>query len=188
MSVSSLKEASEDDSEEMFLILIEELKKAGYEHYETSNFALPGYRSKHNSSYWLQSPYLGLGPSAHSYDGKLTRKANRADLRGYLDHWTPSHSEKKSSTPFYEMELLTNEELIEEFVMTRMRIKEGIPLDDFRSRFGEAACAKLMANCKPILERGSLVSTGKNLYINEQEILVSDSIIVDMLVDKLSHI
>ncbi len=183
-----LKEASDDDAERMFLLLIEELKRAGYEHYETSNFALPGYRSKHNPSYWLQLPYLGLGPSAHSYGGKKIRKANKADLKGYMEFWTSSHSEKKSPTPFYEMELLSNEELIEEYVMTRMRMKDGIPLDDFRLRFGASAYAALMANCRPLLESGALVSTGKNISISEQEILVSDSIILDMLVDKFTHI
>ncbi|MDE6561621.1 MAG: radical SAM family heme chaperone HemW [Muribaculaceae bacterium] len=183
-----LIEAPEEVTEQMFLLLIDELKKSGYEHYETSNFALPGYRSLHNSSYWLQKPYLGLGPSAHSYDGMKTRKANRPDLRGYIDFWTSSHPEKKDSTPFYEMESLSLGELIEEYVMTRMRMKEGIPLDDFRSRFGDSAYASLMANCKPLLKRGALVSNGKNIFISEKDILVSDSIILDMLVDNFTNV
>ncbi|MDE5586435.1 MAG: coproporphyrinogen III oxidase, partial [Muribaculaceae bacterium] len=65
-----LAEADEELSEEMFEILISTLGNASYERYETSNFALPGFRSRHNSSYWLQKPYLGIGPSAHSYDGE----------------------------------------------------------------------------------------------------------------------
>ncbi|MDE6549537.1 MAG: hypothetical protein K2L22_11130, partial [Muribaculaceae bacterium] len=121
-------------------------------------------------------------------DCKKTRTANRPDLRGYLDSWTSSHPEKKDSTPFYEMEHLSLEELIEEYVMTRMRMKEGIPLDDFRSRFGDSSYTSLMANCKPLLERGALVSKGKNIFISEKDILVSDSIILDMLVDNFANI
>ncbi len=186
--IGRVAEAPEDVTEQMFLLLIEELKRAGYDHYEISNFAIPGYSSQHNSSYWLQLPYLGIGPSAHSYDGKKTRKANRANLRGYLDFWTSSNPKKKGSTHFFETEHLSFRELIEEYVMTRMRMKEGIPLDDFRLRFGETAYASLMANCKPLFERGVLVSTGNNIFIREQEILISDSIILDMLVDNFSHI
>ncbi len=186
--IGRLAETPEDVTEKMFLLLIEELNRAGYDHYETSNFALPGYRSRHNSSYWLQLPYLGIGPSAHSYDGMKMRKANKADLRGYLDYWTSSYPEKKGSTPFFEMELLSFRELIEEYVMTRMRMKEGIPLDDFRIRFGDAAYTSLMVNCKPLFERGVLVSSGNNIFINEREILISDSIILDMLVDNFTHI
>ncbi len=178
-----LTEAPEDTSEQMFLILIDKLKKAGYDHYETSNFSMSGYRSLHNSSYWLQLPYIGLGPSAHSYDGRKKRRANRADIRSYLDYWSPCGQEKKGSTPIFEMEHLSFGELIEEYVMTRMRMKEGIPLDDFRSRFGEPAYISLMNNSQPLLERGVLITNGKNISIRESEILISDSILLDMLAD-----
>ena len=177
-----LDEVSEDVSEDMFLILIDNLKRAGYEHYETSNFALPGFRSIHNSSYWLQRPYLGLGPSAHSYDGYRTRKANRADIRSYIDYWNSSNIENKSKGFFYDSEYLSDEELIEEYVMTRIRTCEGIPLEDFRHRFGEAALFSLIANCRQLLQSGVLISVDKNIAIKESEILKSDSIILDMLV------
>lgn len=178
-----LSEASEDISENMFLILIDLLKKAGYDHYEISNFALPGYRSKHNSSYWHQKPYLGIGPSAHSYDGERTRKANRADLRGYLDYWCPSVSVKKTNGAFFDSENLSNEELIEEYVMTRMRTREGIPLNDFVKRFGDAARISLCRNCKPLLEKGLIVYDSNSISLQDSAILISDSIILDMLSD-----
>ncbi|MDE6022867.1 MAG: radical SAM family heme chaperone HemW [Muribaculaceae bacterium] len=75
-----LEEIPEEESESMFRILIEKLRNAGYDHYEISNFALPGFRSRHNSSYWLQIPYVGIGPSAHSYDGINSRRSNKSDL------------------------------------------------------------------------------------------------------------
>lgn len=178
-----LEEASEETSEKMFLILIEELKKAGYDHYETSNFALSSYRSKHNSSYWLQKPYLGLGPSAHSYDGDRMRKANRADIGGYIYYWNPRNIDKKLNDTFYDTELLSDEELIEEYVMTRMRMREGIPLEDFKKRFGEMAYSKIIDKCKTLQDDGLLISNSDRISLNESAILISDSIILDMLND-----
>ncbi len=183
-----VNEAPEELSEKMFLLLTDELKKAGYEHYETSNFSLPGFRSIHNSSYWQQMPYLGLGPSAHSYDGRNTRKANRADLRGYLTYWNSNHAEKRKSVPFYETEILTREELLEEYVMTRMRMSDGIPLEDFRFRFGDRAYKSLIARCQPLIDRGCLLYDKNHIAIKESEILISDSIILDMLVDEFPNI
>ncbi len=176
-----LEEASDEISEKMFLILIEELKQAGYDHYETSNFSLPGFRSKHNSSYWLQAPYLGLGPSAHSYDGFRIRKANRADIRGYLDHWTTDSMEKQVKSTFFDMEYLSDDELIEEYVMTRMRTREGISLDDFKRRFGEVAYVNLLRNIEPLLDNSLLISDSKSISLNESSILISDTIILNML-------
>ncbi len=179
--IGRLEEAPESVSEKMFLRLIEELNKAGYDHYEISNFALPGYRSIHNSSYWHQQPYLGLGPSAHSYDGKRTRKANRADIRGYIDYWNQSYIEKKYEDSFYESENLSDEELIEEYIMTRMRTREGISLDDFHKRFGNNSCDSLIRNCKPLLDRGLIAFDENTISLKESSVLISDSIIVDMI-------
>ncbi len=176
-----LEEASDDVSEKMFLILIDELKKAGYDHYETSNFALPGFRSIHNSSYWLQKPYLGLGPSAHSYDGYLTRKANRSDIKGFIDYWTKPTQEIKNCAPFYNSEILSREELIEEYIMTRMRTCEGIPLEDFKDRFGKKALENLLLRSKRWQDDKFIVNNGKSISLSESSILISDKIIVDLL-------
>ena len=178
-----LEEVSEDVSEKMFLILIKELQKAGYDHYEISNFALPGFRSKHNSSYWLQKPYLGLGPSAHSYDGKRTRQANRSDIRGYIEYWNSDCIGKKSIGKSCDFEKLSDEELIEEYVMTRMRTREGIPIEDYMNRFGEAAYISLMRNCKPLQEKGLLLIDSNSISLHESSILLSDSIILELLSD-----
>lgn len=176
-----LEEASDDISEKMFLILIDELKKAGYDHYEISNFALPGFRSIHNFSYWFQKPYLGLGPSAHSYDGYRTRKANNTDIRGFIDYWTNHSQEYKNNVPFYETEILSDEELIEEYVMTRMRTREGIYLEDFKKRFGKKALDYLLSKSKGRQDEGFLVNDGKSISLSESAILISDRIIVDLL-------
>lgn len=170
-----LEEIPEEASEKLFSILIDKLREAGYDHYEISNFALPGFRSRHNSSYWHQIPYLGIGPSAHSYDGKKTRRANKSDIRGYIEHWTTDHNDA-----FYENESLSEEELIEEYVMTRMRTKEGIILDNFKRRFGEVAYKKFIRKCNNLQDKGQLKSDGKTISLQESEILISDTIILEL--------
>ncbi len=174
-------EVSEELSEKMFRILIDKLRKAGYEHYEISNFALPGFRSRHNSSYWHQIPYIGLGPSAHSYDGIRTRKANRGDLKGYLDRWCSLHGHSILPESTFDIECLSDEELLEEYIMTRMRTREGIPYDDFKKRFGEKAYDSLILKSNAFINEGLLSSTSKNLCLKESAVLISDSIIIDLL-------
>lgn len=174
-------ETPEETTEEMFRILIEKLKESGYDHYEISNFALPGFRSRHNSSYWHQIPYIGLGPSAHSYDGVRTRKANRADIRGYLDHWASMHQTDHKTDTLYDIEYLSDEELIEEYIMTRMRTREGIELEDFQNRFGEDVYEKLVGKYKVLQNEGLLIADSKRLALNESAILISDRIIVELM-------
>lgn len=174
-----LKEAAEELSEEMFLLLIKKLADNGYDHYEISNFALPGHRSIHNSSYWLQKPYIGLGPSAHSYDGKRERKSNRADLRGYIDYWSDDEINSHRREIIVK-ENLSDEELMEEYILTRMRMREGIPIHEFRSRFNDNMLEKLMRKCRSLSKQG-LISTSENyISLNEKAILLSDSVIVEL--------
>ena len=174
-----LNEASEELSEKMFLLLIEKLADNGYEHYEISNFALPGYRSRHNSSYWLQKPYIGLGPSAHSYDGKRERKSNRADLSGYIDYWSDDLINSYKGEIMLK-ETLSDEELMEEYIMTRMRMREGIPILDFRSRFNDSMLEKLMKKCRLLSKQGLISISENHISLHEKAILLSDSIILEM--------
>ena len=103
-----------------FTILQEELTKAGFEHYEISNFALPGFISKHNSSYWKGTHYLGVGPSAHSYDGKY-RSWNVANNQRYIQGI-------QVNQPAYDFELLTKENRFNEALLTGLRTKWGVDL------------------------------------------------------------
>lgn len=109
-------EVDEQTTLEMYSFLVDALEDAGFVHYEISNFALPGYHSRHNSAYWEGSPYIGLGPAAHSYDGIATRRWNASDLKSYC-----------TNLPFEE-EHLTPSELYDELVMTRLRTREGLSL------------------------------------------------------------
>lgn len=175
-----IKEASEELSESMFRMLIDQLSEHGYEHYEISNFALPGYRSRHNTSYWLQKPYIGLGPSAHSYDGLTRRKSNLADIRGYIRHWTEYCGGTDVGRQPYEMESLTVDELKEEYLLTRMRMREGIPIGDFSDRFGQEACRRLMESCRPLAENGLIEMSDYNLSLTEKAVMLSDSVILSI--------
>ncbi len=113
-----------------FLFLMNYLQDAGYEHYEISNYALPGYRSKHNSSYWQGLPYLGLGPSAHGYDGINKRRWNIANNSIYI------HELLNNRLPFEE-ETLEPVQQLNEYIMTALRTAEGISLERVSNKFGD---------------------------------------------------
>lgn len=112
-----------------FNILTNHLAKAGFEHYEISNFALPGFRSKHNSSYWSGQWYLGLGPSAHSYNGK-SRQYNVANNALYI-------KEINEGTIPAEVEVLSTADRYNEYIMTALRRIEGIDLNKVNQDFGQ---------------------------------------------------
>ena len=116
-----------DQQARQFLLLMKWMRDAGYEHYEISNFAKPGYRSRHNSSYWQGKKYIGIGPSAHSYDG-TTRRWNVANNALYIQ------SIKKNIIPFEE-EKLTRVQQLNEYIMTSLRTMEGLDLESYRKKF-----------------------------------------------------
>lgn len=163
-------ETPEETVLEMYRTLTDELRGAGYEHYEISNFAIPGCRSRHNTSYWTQLPYVGIGPSAHSYDGHRIRKANRPDLPGYLE-----------GRDISETEILSDDELREEFVMTRLRTKEGIPLKEFSIRFGDTSLRELLEDAMPLQADGSLANEDGHLHLTEKSVIISDSVMVALI-------
>ena len=168
----AIAEASEVDSVEMFSMVSGMLADAGYEQYEISNYARDGYRSIHNSAYWQGLPYLGLGPGAHSYDGLRTRRANRPDLKAWQG--------AESGFPYTE-EILSDDELREEYIMTRLRTREGISLEDFARSFGASERARLLrqarqftapAGSEPLLSR-----TDSSLSLTKSGIMLSDEVI-----------
>ena len=117
-----------DLQSEQFLLLMQWLEEAGYEHYEISNFAKPGWRSRHNSSYWQQKKYLGIGPSAHSFNGS-SRQWNISNNNSY------TKSIQRGSIPF-EKEVLTADQQLNEYIMTSLRTMDGISFEVLDSRFG----------------------------------------------------
>ena len=140
---------SEELAEAHFNILMEETAKAGFIHYEISNFGKPGYFSKHNTSYWLGKPYLGIGPSAHSYNG-TQRSWNIANNVNYI------RSISESKLP-QEIENLTQKDRFNEYVMTGLRTMWGISLNTIASEFGEDYKHALLRDAQKFLDQQLIV-------------------------------
>lgn len=161
-----ITETDEDTENRMFDLLSERLQAAGYQHYEVSNYALKGYRSQHNSSYWNNTPYLGLGAAAHSYDG-TQRWWNTANIEEYIHH-TLAHSLVR------EKEQLTADNRYDEAIMLGLRTSEGIPYALLRSP----------ATATPYIERGLLRLTQEpqpRLIATQEGMHVLNRIICDLL-------
>lgn len=158
----------------MYNYLVDTLCNAGFDHYEISNFALPGYSSRHNSSYWRQVPYLGLGPGACSYDGIKTRFNNRHSLQDYLN----------MPEEVYDVEHLSDDERYDELLMTRLRTREGLPLcllKESEKRF-------LLRAARPYIESGHLLlevidTDAATLRLTRDGIFISDAIFADLMSD-----
>ena len=169
-------EASEDQYLDMYRVLVGLLQVAGYEHYEISNFALPGYRSRHNSSYWNETPYLGLGAAAHSYDGTM-RRSNPADLCGYIRRIT-------SGQPACQVEDLAWWERYDERVMLGLRTADGVDAHRLRSDFGDKAWAHFVSEARRHIDAGNMICTDDGRYILTSEgIVLSDSVMRDLMWD-----
>lgn len=172
-----IKAVSDDDTIKMFEDL-DLLLDNGYEQYEISNFAKKGMRSIHNSSYWKGLPYLGLGPAAHSYDGARIRRSNPSDLKGYVRHFSDSDLR---GTPYYIEEDLTDDELREEYVLTRLRTKEGIDLSEYGRRFGTEALRILEAAARSDIRFGNAVMQDGSLALTRKGIMLSDQVMVNLI-------
>ena len=166
-------ELSEEENVEQFEMLITKLKEAGYHHYEISNFALPGCESRHNSSYWNDTPYIGCGAAAHSYNG-TSRQWNIADVKEYINGI-------ESDSPIFEIEELTEEERYNDTILTRLRTAKGIPLEWMKEKF----CTRLNRHMLRVAEReialGNLKETNGYLSLTEKGIFISDAVIREFI-------
>jgi len=172
-----LQPVSDDEAANDLVILIAELNNSGYEQYEVSNFSKPGYQSKHNSSYWKQESYLGIGPSAHSYNG-ISRQFNISHNLAYI------RSIEKGSVPF-ELEILTPEEMANEYLLTTLRTSWGSDLNLLHTRFGydlKNVHKKYLDNL--VRENFATVEQGV-LKLSAKGKLLADKISSDLFVDKL---
>lgn len=175
LNEGTIEEIDEETSLKMYDTLIESLTVSGYEHYEISNFAKPGFRSKHNSGYWQNVPYLGIGSAAHSFNG-VSRQWNVADVRKYMEAI-------ENDTIPAEKETLTIDQRFDDTIMTRLRTNEGIHLDMVRKDFGESYLKFLLSEAKPHIEGGRLEidkETGA-LKLTRKGIFVSDGVMSDLM-------
>jgi len=163
-----------DKQAAQFIILMNELKEAGFQHYEISNFAKPGFRSKHNSSYWQGKPYIGIGPSAHSYNG-LARQWNIANNALYIQ------SIHQNTIPSEE-ELLSADQRYNEFVMISLRTIEGLNLNTLRTLFGEGKLGYTVLAIQRWIEEQYVVEINNSYCLTTTGKLMADAIASDLFI------
>lgn len=168
-----VEEVDEDSSLRFFSILMNRLKEAGYEHYEISNFCKPGYHSRHNSSYWQGIPYLGCGPSAHSFNGK-SRQWNIASLTRYIQGIQEGNC-------IYETEQLDLYTRYNECVMTGLRTLEGINLFHLKQTFGPELWKYCLKMAAIYLQNGQLEIQNDHLRLTQEGIFISDGIMSNLM-------
>lgn len=167
------KENINDEAQaRQFMILMQMLKDADYEHYEISNFAKPGFRSRHNSSYWQGEKYIGIGPSAHSFDGEA-RSWNVANNHAY----TKSIAENKIPS---ELEVLTPSQKLNEYVMTSLRTAEGMDLDLIASTFSNAEKSRIEKLLEQKVEKENFIRRGNKIILTGKGKLFADRIAVEL--------
>jgi oxygen-independent coproporphyrinogen-3 oxidase len=171
-----LKAMDEEIAAQQFEILMEELEQAGYEHYEISNFAKPGFHSRHNSSYWEQAKYLGIGPSAHSYNGS-TRQFNARNNHLYIK------SLAESKVPF-EVEILTSANKINEYIFTTLRTNRGCDLKKLELDYNYDITGKAGSYLTNILQQNLAFLDRHTLKLTRSGKLLADKIASDLFVDE----
>lgn len=169
------KPVLDEEQTEQFLFLMQWMENEGYSQYEISNYAVPGFESKHNSAYWKGEKYLGLGPSAHSFDG-ISRQWNVSSLTKYMEG-------VRSATLHFEKEVLTEIQHQNEFIMMAIRTRNGIDLDFFGQRFGKKALNQLKTNIQNLIKAGSFgrpdnwfLNTDRSVMLSRQGKLFADHI------------
>jgi oxygen-independent coproporphyrinogen III oxidase len=168
--IKNLRTKNTDDEKQarQFLLLMKWLKAAGYEHYEVSNFAKPGCRSRHNSSYWKGLPYLGLGPSAHSYkDGE--RRWNISNNNIYIRSMADEKPER-------EKEILSKKDRINELIMISLRTKEGLDFARVENEFGSEEKQRIVKGIEKYFEQNLLIVENEKAFLTEEGMLSADGI------------
>ena len=163
-----ISELDEELSSQMYECLIDTLTAAGYQHYELSNFALPGMQSRHNSNYWHGIPYLGVGAGAHSYDGHS--RCYHPDSLSVYEEGAPLVTEE-----------LTEGERYNEHVFTGLRTSEGIRLDQLLQRFGASFHTYCLRNAQKHIDAGLLVLHDQVLHLSRSGLFVSNVVMSDLM-------
>ena len=161
-----------DKQAEQFLLLMQWMEKLGYEHYEISNFALPGNRSRHNSSYWQGKKYYGFGPSAHSFDGQK-RQWNIANNAQYIQ------SIQNDIIPV-EAEILTPTQQLNEYIMTSLRTMEGLDVAFVTRRFAGSFTEQIESASLKWIATNKLYKKGDAYILTNEGKLLADGIAADL--------
>ena len=172
IDIGKVKPVDDEMAKAHFEILVETLKNAGFEHYEFSNFGKSGYFSRNNTAYWLGKSYLGIGPSAHSFDGNF-RKWNVSNNSLYIK------ALEKNELPL-ETEELSLTDKYNEYIMTRLRTKFGVSLEEVGELFGAELQKHLQENSTVLLEKGLLRNENGVFHVTSKGKFLSDGIAADL--------
>jgi putative oxygen-independent coproporphyrinogen III oxidase len=159
-----------DLAAEMYRVMVDEVRAAGYEHYEISNFCLPGFESRHNTKYWSGAPYYGFGCSAHSFDGGCRRWANERDVARYV-----ALIEKEKS-PVVERTELSKEDTRSEAIFLGLRLMNGLDLQSYRTRFGQDLLQEFNGELTRLSEAGLVEIDNEVLKLTTRGALLSNEV------------
>lgn len=158
---------------QMYRYMLLQMNEKGYDAYEISNFSKPGFRSRHNSSYWEMIPYLGAGPSAHSYNGN-ERHWNISNLIRYMEAI-------EAGNEYTEGEELSENDACNDYVMVRLRTREGINQEDALKRFGSEYLKWLILQADKYIQSGHLIHQHDHLFLSYIGIEISNTIIAHLM-------
>ena len=200
IELGKVQPVNEEDALRDYDILCQRAKENGYLHYEISNFCRREMHSKHNASYWFGTPYIGFGPSAHSYDGtsrqwnvssverycevfstasrhcEEERRSNPDKELQYLDCFVPRNDAKRVQDSVLEVEQLTLEQQYDEYVMLRLRTHWGIDLKWLKREMGEHFSTYCEQHAQPLIAQGRLSQTREFLYLTDEQMLFADGV------------
>lgn len=174
VSEGQIKEVSDEQSAQQFMMLMDFAAGNGFEHYEISNFARPGFYSRHNTAYWQNKPFIGIGPSAHSYNGD-TRQWNVSFNAAYIA------AIGRGEVPAT-IEHLTPENRYNEYIMTRLRTMWGVDTNEIRSEYGESFFNDFIIQILPFTESGDVLITGTTYTLSRTGKLIADRIASRLMV------
>ncbi|MCX7862239.1 MAG: radical SAM family heme chaperone HemW [Bacteroidales bacterium] len=166
-----LNELSDDDSLRQYQLLRSVLLTANFKHYEISNFCLPGWHSQHNTAYWFNKSYIGIGPSAHSYNGN-TRRWNISNIQTYL---------QQQNKPYFKIEHINSKQRFNEYLLTRLRTAEGGNLEELK-QIHQHFFEKWHCQFLKLVDKKLIITTKTNFYIPAEHWLISDYIIRELWV------
>ena len=169
----NLEETDEEESIAEFNRLIEITEEAGFIHYEISNFGKEGYFSVHNTNYWKQIPYIGLGPSAHSFN-RYSRQWNLSDLKKYI-------KAVNNDIPFYEKEEIDLKTKFNEYILTSLRTMWGIDLEYVENTFEKEGYDYIINLSGKFINYGLMEQKEKALMLTNQGKMISDNIISEFI-------
>jgi len=166
---NKFKIQNEQKSLQQYKLMLEKLKNNGYEHYEISNFAQPGFISRHNSAYWRGKKYMGAGPSAHSYNGKV-RRWNIAKNASYINF-------VNQGSIYHEQEELDKKSAFHDYLVTSLRTIWGADLEYINKKYGQAYTDRSLQQAKPFLQSGKMIKDGPKLTLSNDGMFIADHII-----------